>query len=77
MNPLIISGNELMTAAQGLDFRREEMGAGTDAAYNLVRQHVPFLENDAPLSPYIEAARQLVTNGIIKEAVEERLEIRD
>ncbi|HID54046.1 MAG TPA: histidine ammonia-lyase, partial [Anaerolineae bacterium] len=74
---------ELLTAAQGLDFRREEMGEetrqgmGTAVAYNLIRQHVPFLEDDAPLSPYIEAARQLVTNGIIKEAVEERLEIGD
>lgn len=74
---------ELLAAAQGLDFRREELGKetkqgrGTAVAYNLIRQRVPFLEDDTPLAPYIEAVRQLVANGIIKEAVEKKLEIGD
>ncbi|UCC53563.1 MAG: histidine ammonia-lyase [Anaerolineaceae bacterium] len=70
---------ELMTAAQGIDFRRREMGvdklgAGTGVAYNLLRQHVPFLEQDSVLAPHIEQVRQLVESGAIKTAVESHLE---
>jgi histidine ammonia-lyase len=74
---------ELMTAAQGIDFRRQEvgsattMGRGTAVAYDLIRQKVPFLEHDTVLSPYMEQVRRLVAAGTIKEAVEERLEIGD
>lgn len=68
---------ELLSAAQGIDFRREMMGgeralgAGTAVAYHLIRQHVPFLEEDTVLSNHIEAIRQLVAAGKIKEAVEQ------
>lgn len=68
---------ELLSAAQGIDFRREMMGgeralgAGTAVAYRLIRQHVPFLEEDTVLSNHIEALRQLVAAGKIKEAVEQ------
>jgi histidine ammonia-lyase len=69
---------ELLTAAQGVDFRRkvmnvEKLGRGTAVAYDLIRQKVPFLATDTVLAPYIEQVRQLVANGTIKEAVEERL----
>ncbi len=69
---------ELMTAAQAVDFRREELGApdarlgaGTGVAYELIREHVPFLEADVSLAPYIERIRRLVAAGVIKEAVED------
>lgn len=69
---------ELLGAAQGVDFRRQRaagrLGRGTQVAYDLIRQRVPFLEHDAYLAPHIEAARQLVAGGIIKEAVEATLE---
>lgn len=74
---------ELMTAAQGIDFRRQAigqekaMGRGTAVAYGLIRQKVPFLQHDTALSPYFEQVRRLVAAGTIKEAVEERLEISD
>jgi len=42
-------------------------------AYELLRQQIPFLAHDAVLSPYMEAARQLVASGAIKEAVETTL----
>ncbi len=64
---------ELLSAAQGIDFRRgdgEKMGVGTAVAYDLIRQHVPFLEEDSYLAPHIEAVRQLVADGTIKKAVE-------
>jgi len=66
---------ELMAAAQGIDFRKEklspqsQLGRGTRAAYNLVRQYVPFLENDAIMYPYMEAIRQVVADGTLARSV--------
>jgi histidine ammonia-lyase len=71
---------ELLCAAQGVDFRRqhgEQLGRGTEAAYDLIRQRVPFLDKDAFLSPHIESVRRLVADGIIKKAVETKLETGD
>jgi histidine ammonia-lyase len=72
---------ELLCAAQGIDFRRRRLdlgdpqqGAGTRVAYELVRAHVPFLEHDVMLAPFIEAVRRLVADGTIKRAVESELE---
>jgi len=68
---------ELLSAAQGIDFRRpngEAMGWGTAVAHDLIRQHVPFLDHDVELAPHIESVRRLVASGEIKEAVEEQLE---
>jgi histidine ammonia-lyase len=73
---------ELMAAAQGVDFRREKLGAaarlgqGTQAAYDLVRQHVPFLEHDAIMYPYIEAIRRLVADGMLAQSIDTALEGR-
>jgi histidine ammonia-lyase len=70
---------ELLAAAQGVDFRRQALGAsaalgqGTAVAYDLIRSKVPFLTDDVYLSPLMEEVRQLVANGTIKEAVEDVL----
>jgi histidine ammonia-lyase len=67
---------ELFAAAQGVDFRREilggdpRLGRGTAIAYELIRQRVPFLEQDAVMYPHIEAMRELVRSGELAEAVE-------
>jgi histidine ammonia-lyase len=69
-----ILGIELMAAAQGIDFRKavlgadKRMGRGTGPAYALIRQHVPFIERDSVLYPYMEAVRQLVSSGAITGA---------
>ncbi|MFN8457399.1 MAG: histidine ammonia-lyase [Anaerolineae bacterium] len=66
---------ELMAAAQGVDFRREKLGSqarlgqGTQPAYELIRSHIPFLEKDALMYPYLEAAHQLVMTGQVVMAV--------
>jgi histidine ammonia-lyase len=66
---------ELMAAAQGVDFRRErlgpaaQLGRGTRVAYDLVRGHVPFLENDAIMYPYIEAIRRKIADGTLAQSV--------
>jgi histidine ammonia-lyase len=65
---------ELLCAAQGIDFRRRGqpslcMGRGTGAAYELVRQYVPFIASDEVMYPHIEQVRSLVRQGAIARAV--------
>jgi histidine ammonia-lyase len=55
-NVEMILAIELMCAAQGLDFLKPlRPGLRLGEAYSRVREFVPFLERDAPLSGYIES----------------------
>ena len=60
---------ELMAAAQGIDFRRQEigedavLGEGTAPIYERIRKRVPFIEEDTVLYEYIAAVKELVTSG--------------
>jgi histidine ammonia-lyase len=70
---------ELLAAAQGIDFRRAAQpdahhGQGTGIAYTLIRQRVPFLEQDAVMYPYIEQIRQLVAGGALHKAAERAIQ---
>ncbi len=71
---------ELMAAAQGVDFRKKQLGQraslgqGTQPAYDLIRAHVPFLEKDAIMYPYLEAIRQLIASGQIVLAVNQHVQ---
>jgi histidine ammonia-lyase len=66
---------ELFAAAQGIDFRRQvlgpgaQLGRGTAVAYRLIRERVPFLEEDAIMYPHIEAVHELVVSGELVAAV--------
>lgn len=68
---------ELLSAAQGIDFRKETLGIrkggsgkGTGVAYLMIREQVPFLDSDVVLAPLIEKVRQIVHNGsLCKEVV--------
>ncbi len=66
---------ELLAAAQGVELRREQLGAaaqlgqGTAAAYACLRERVPFLEHDTFLAPYIEAATEILSSGALVRAV--------
>ncbi|MDD2922205.1 MAG: histidine ammonia-lyase [Anaerolineales bacterium] len=60
---------ELMSAAQGIDFRKQvigaekKLGAGTRGAYALIREHIPFIESDTVMYGYMETMRKLVADG--------------
>ena len=62
---------ELMSAAQGVDFRKQvigeekRLGEGTRNAYAMIREHVPFIEADTVMYEYMESVRQLVAEGQI------------
>jgi histidine ammonia-lyase len=68
---------ELMAAAQGIDFRRETVGAearlghGTQPAYDLIRRSIPFIERDTLMTPLIEAVYRLVIDNRVVEVVDE------
>jgi histidine ammonia-lyase len=47
-----------------------QLGRGTGTAYRLVRERVPFLEQDAVMYPYIEAVHELVTGRELEAAIE-------
>jgi len=65
---------ELMTACQGVDFHRPmKCGEGTEAAYQLIRQHIAHLDEDRVLYDDIQTALQLVRNGSVLRGVEERV----
>lgn len=79
-NVELILAIELMAAAQGVDFRKDELGQearlgrGTQPAYDLIRKHVPFLEKDAIMYPHIEAVRKLIANRDLVVAVNRHVE---
>lgn len=62
---------ELMSAAQGVDFRRQviglekNLGVGTRGVYALIRECVPFIEADTVMYEHMESIRQLVADGRI------------
>jgi histidine ammonia-lyase len=66
---------ELMAAAQGVDFRKQalgpyaRLGKGTQAAYDLIRAHVPFIESDMEMAAYVEAVHRLIASGALVREV--------
>jgi histidine ammonia-lyase len=66
---------ELFAAAQAVDLRREalgpqgRLGRGTAPAYDLIRQRVPFLAQDAVMYPHIQSVTELICDGSIRAAV--------
>ena len=65
-----ILGIEMLAAAQALDFRDHQMGAGTQRAHDVVRRHVEFLDEDRPLYPDHDAMKALVQSCELLEEVE-------
>lgn len=62
---------EMMAAAQALDFRRPlKASPGVEAAYEVIRKYVPFLDEDRPLFEDINRLKEVVASGEILEAVE-------
>ena len=65
---------ELICAAQGLEFQRPlRPGAGTAAAYDLIRKAVAPRDTDRAMYPELQAVRQLIDEGSLAAAVEAAL----
>ena len=65
-----VLGIEFQAAAQALDFREYNFGAGTTKAHEVIRRHVDFLEIDRPLYDDNDKMKALVKSGEILEEVE-------
>ena len=66
-----IIGIEMYAAAQAFDFRKpQKPGVGTLVAYEVIRKHVDFLENDRVLYPDVIKCGELIENNEILNAVE-------
>jgi histidine ammonia-lyase len=62
---------ELLLAAQGLDFSKPlEPGVGTRAAYEKLREEIPYIDNDRYLHPLIEKVLKRVEDSSYLRAVE-------
>jgi histidine ammonia-lyase len=70
-NAQAILGIEFIAAAQALDFRKPlKPSPAVQAAYEVIRKYVPFLEEDRPLYPDINKMKEVVQSGEIVAAVE-------
>lgn len=62
---------ELLCAAQALDLQRPlKPGIGVATAQARIREAVPFLDKDRPLTGDIEAVRQLVVSGELHRVIQ-------
>ncbi|HKI58178.1 MAG TPA: histidine ammonia-lyase [Trueperaceae bacterium] len=69
-NVLWVVAIEVVSAAQGLDFRRPlAPGRGVAAAHAAVRALVPHLDHDRLLAPDLERVRTAIMNGTLAGAV--------
>jgi histidine ammonia-lyase len=65
---------ELLCGAQALDlFTNRKPGAGTLAAYQVIRQTIPHLASDRILANDIAAMIELLRSGKILQAVEKKV----
>ncbi len=63
---------EMLAAAQGIDFQKElKPGAGTYAAWQEIRKHIPHLSEDRVMYPDMEKMLGLIKEGNILLAVED------
>ena len=62
---------ELICDGQALDcYEDKRCAKGTQAIYDLLRSKVPEMDNDMPLTPYLEAVAQQIIDGAYIRAVE-------
>jgi histidine ammonia-lyase len=70
---------ELLSAAQGIDLRRQDLGVkarlgrGTGPVHRLLRESIPFVEHDVLMYPLINAAHEAITSGKVVGAVRSAL----
>jgi histidine ammonia-lyase len=70
----VVLAIEMYAAAQAMDFRKPlKPGKGSKIAYDIIRQHVTFLEKDRVLYPDINKIAELVRNNTILDEIESKL----
>jgi len=64
---------ELLSAAQGLEYRELTPGKGVKAAYDFIRERVKSLDGDRELAGDIELIKGCVASGELVNFVEKRI----
>src|SRR3982074_1251266 len=71
-NTAVIVGIELLAAAQGIDFHRPLASSGhLEHVHQQLRRQVPFFDADRFFAPDIEAAKQMVVEGVLSASCKE------
>lgn len=77
-----VIATEIMAACQALDFRKEMdpdlvLGKGTQAAYDFVRQNIPFIDDDKNFQMFdeLEVATELLEDGSLLDVVTSVVEL--
>ena len=66
---------EILTSVQAIDLRgKKKLGIGTEAAYNIVREHTQFIDKDRIMYKDINICEDLIKDNLLVEVVEEALE---
>jgi histidine ammonia-lyase len=70
-----VTAIELLCSAQAAEFVDDDLahGEGTDAVYEAVRAVVPALDEDRPPAPDIRAVDQIVSEGLLDDALDAAL----
>lgn len=65
---------EILGAAQAIDLRgKKQLGRGTEAAYNVVREHTSFVAVDRVMYKEINIVEDVVKQNLLVEAVEKAM----
>ncbi len=75
---LYVIAIELLSAAQGIDLRGDEvtLGAGTRAVYDAIRQHIPFMQDDRLVNRDVETLHTLLQDNTLLDAVNQGSDFR-
>jgi histidine ammonia-lyase len=66
---------ELICAAQALDFIEDcSPGRGTRAAYQTIREYIPYLDEDRPIYEEIDIATEMLFSDVLLDNVETEIE---
>ena len=69
-NTLKVIAMEFFVAAQAIDFREKKtMGQVTKRAYDFIRKHIPMIENDEVLYPYLHKIEDLIQSEFFEKEV--------
>ena len=55
-------------------YQWEQLGVGSEAAYNIIRDHTPFVDKDRIMYEDINICEDLIKDNLLVEVVEEALE---
>ena len=70
-----VIAKELLASVQAIDLRgKKKLGLGTQAAYGIIRDHVPFINEERVVYEDINICEEIIKDNLLVEVVEETIE---